>query len=63
VIDITGLDLTGSSIGVRLDDPTVWAFMSEARFFSGTAPPEPASLTLLGAGPMGFGLLCRKRVH
>ena len=63
LIDITGLDLTGSQITVTLDVPTQWVFLGEAQFFGSpaTAMPEPASLAMFGIGLAGLAALRRRQ--
>lgn len=63
-IDITGLNITGHSVSVKLQDPTFWVFMSEAQFFGdGAAVPEPSAWALMLLGFGGLGAALRRTRH
>jgi hypothetical protein len=53
IIDITGLDLTGTSVTVTLNNPNSWVFMSEAQFITGA--PEASTWVMMVVGFAGIG--------
>ena len=61
VVDLSGLNFTGSSHTVQFQQlPGTWTFISEVQFFGG-AVPEPATWALLIGGLAMTGAALRRR--
>lgn len=61
-ITLDGLDIVGSSVTVKLVDPTYWVFLSEIQFDGlTTAVPEASNLAMMLAGLGLLGWASRRR--